>query len=213
MPALTRGPLPASVYWRRRLVVLTVALLLLWTALHVFGGGGGGTPKADSAADLTGASTSPSPTARPSGKTSPTASNSASASGSASGSPSADAPASTSSAPVVSETPSPTVLPSPSGACPASDVSVTPSVTGATAGTSVAIVLSLRTFSTPACTWHVIHKTMQVKVTTAGGADVWSTVQCPAAMPTSDVVVYKDTATPITVTWSGRRADSDAADK
>lgn len=193
MPALTRGPLPPSVYWRRRLVVVTVALLLLWGAVHVFGGGGGDN-RPSAAADLTGSSTMSSPQPSTSAEsTTPTPS--------------------VSTTPSISETPTPTptVLPTPTGACAPSDLSVTPSVTGAAAGANVAIVLRLQTFSTPACTWHVGHKTMQVKVSTAGGADVWSTVQCPAALTNSDVVVYKDVPTQVSVTWSARPSDAECS--
>ena len=43
MAAMTRGPLTSSVYWRRRLVVLTVAIVLVWGIAHLLGGGGGST--------------------------------------------------------------------------------------------------------------------------------------------------------------------------
>lgn len=204
MPALTRGPLPASVYWRRRLIVLTAVLVLLWALVHLIGGGGGGTPKATGAVDLTGASSraTASASASPSAGVSPSDSASDSASASAPVAPSASASV------TETPTPTPTVLPTPTGDCAPSDLSVTPSVTGAAAGSPVAIVLTLATFTTPACTWHVSHKTMQVKVATAKGADVWSTIDCPAALPASDVVVYKDQPTAVTMAWSARRSDT-----
>lgn len=196
MPALTRGPLPPSVYWRRRLILMTVALVVLWGALHLLGGGGS-TPKATPAADLTGAIASTSPAASAGGSTTPSTGSSAD--------PSAPAMSVT---PTPTPTPSPTVRPTPTGACPPSDIGVTPSAPNASAGSKVAIVLTLRTFETPACTWHVSHKTMQVKVASTGGGEVWSTVECPSAVPTSDVVVYRDSPTPVTVTWSARRSDA-----
>jgi hypothetical protein len=52
---------------------------------------------------------------------------------------------------------------------------------------------------------------MQVKVTSAAGTDVWSTVQCPAAMPASDVALYKDAPTPVTLTWSAHLADAECS--
>jgi hypothetical protein len=73
------------------------------------------------------------------------------------------------------------------------------------------VTLTLRTFATPACTWHVGHKTMQVKITTAGGTSIWSTVQCPAALTPRDVVVYQDTPTTVTVSWSARHSDSECS--
>ena len=205
MPALTRGPLPPSVYWRRRLILLTAALVILWGVVHLLSGGGDSTPKAGSAADLTSAKQ----TAGSTPSADPSADPSAVPSAGASMGPSTGA-----AVPLPSTTPTPaapttpTVLPTPTGPCPPSDVSVSPSVTGAAAGSDVPIVLNLQTFSTPACTWEVSHKTMQVKVSKASGTDVWSTVQCPAALVPSEVTIYKDTVTPVTVTWSGRQSDA-----
>lgn len=205
MPALTRGPLPPSVYWRRRLILLTVALIVLWLVVHLLTGGDS-TPKAASAAHLADASSSTSPKPSVSPSTSPSTSSSTSPSTSPSAAPSE----SPSVAPIQSEapTPSPTVKPTPTGACAPSDLSVTPSVTAAARGSDVPIVLTLQTFTTPACTWHVSPKTMQVKVSTAGGTDIWSTLDCPKALSDSEVVVYKDTPTQVTVTWSSRDSDS-----
>jgi len=190
MAALTRGPLPPSVYWRRRLILLVVALLVIWGLAHLLGGGGGDAPKASPAADLSATLSSPS----------------GSPSGDVTAGPLPSTTTSVSSTPTTS--PSPTVLPSPTGACPPSDVDVTPAVTQATAGSDVTVVLNLQTFSAPACTWKVSHDTMQVKITTAGGSDVWSTVQCRSALPTSDVVLYQEQPTPVTFTWSSKMADA-----
>jgi len=175
-------------------VVLTIALIVIWGLVHLVGGGG--TPKAGPAADLTAGSQSPSPT--PTG--SPSEDPSITPLVGPTTTPSVDTTPSTS--------PSPTVLPSPTGACPPSDVSVTPSVGTAAAGSDVTIALALQTFSTPACTWQVSHKTMQVKITTAGGSDVWSTIQCHDALPSSTVILYRDQPTPVTLTWSSKLADA-----
>lgn len=190
MPAMTRGPLPSSVYWRRRLIVITVLLVIVAVALEVFGHGGGATPQATPTASLTHTPSSP---AAPS--TTPT--------------PDPTAGATSTVTPTPSQTP--TAPPTPSGPCPASDVTVMPSVTAAVAGTPVSIVLTLQTTKTPACTWQVSRKTVQVKVASAAGTAVWSTVQCPKAVPTSDVVVYRDTPTTVQVDWSARRADDDCS--
>jgi len=202
MPALTRGPLPPSVYWRRRLILLTAAVVVLWGAVHLFSGGDS-TPKASSAADLTAAKQSSGTTPSADPATSPSADPSVAASASPS-----DGATAALLGTVPTPTPTPTVLPTPTGSCPPSDVSVSPSVTNAAAGADVPIVLHLQTFSTPACTWQVSHKTMQVKVTKAGGGEVWSTIQCPAALVPSEVTVYKDTVTPVTLTWPGKYSDS-----
>lgn len=194
MPAMTRGPLPPSVYWRRRLIVITVVLIVVAVALEIFGHGGGTTPQATPTANLTHPQSSPaapSPTPTPDPTPDPSAS------------------ATLSSTPTV--TPTPTAPPTPSGPCAASDVTVTPVVTAAAAGTPVPVVLTLQTAKTPACTWQVSRKTVQVKIASASGAAVWSTVQCPKAVPTSDVVVYRDTPTTVQVDWSARRADQDCS--
>ena len=182
MAAMTRGPLPSSVYWRRRLVVLTVAIVLIWGIAHLLGGGGDPKPKA--VADLSGAVTNPTPSVTPSPSLTPT--------------------------PTPTPTPSPTPepLPTPTGPCAPSDVSVTPSVTNAVAGSDVAVLLTLQTYNTPACTWQVSRRTMQVKITTAGGAEVWSTIQCKSALPSSTVTLYQEQPTPVTATWSSRLADA-----
>ena len=38
MTSLTRGPLPASVYWRRRAVMLGLGLVLVLVVSNLFGG-------------------------------------------------------------------------------------------------------------------------------------------------------------------------------
>ena len=85
---------------------------------------------------------------------------------------------------------------------------MTPSVTNAVAGSDVAVLPTLQTSNTPACTWEVSHRTMQVKITTAGGGDVWSTIQCKSALPDSTVTLYEEQPTPVTATWSSRLADA-----
>ena len=59
------GPLPASTYWRRRLVLVVVLGVLLLLAKSCLGGGGGGTPTAGPAPSVT-PTTSSSPRPRPS---------------------------------------------------------------------------------------------------------------------------------------------------
>ena len=62
MPALTRGPLPARVYWVRRMLVLGTALLLMFGIARLLGNGSDGSSGADRAAQVaadTSASSSP----------------------------------------------------------------------------------------------------------------------------------------------------------
>jgi hypothetical protein len=58
------GPLPASTYWRRRLVLLAVLVLALLGVKALLGGGGDGTPAAGPTPTVT-PRTSHSPSARP----------------------------------------------------------------------------------------------------------------------------------------------------
>jgi len=186
MATLTRGPLPASVYWRRRLVMLSVAVLLVVGLAKVLGHHGGGDPDAQLTANHTRTHRKP-PQETPSSPV--------------------DSASSSDPATVTSDSPSgstsPTVLPSPQGTCAASDVVVTPTIAEAAAGGEVDLALQLHTQSSVACTWPVSHKDLQVAVTEQG-APVWSTVDCPSAVPTESIVVRRDSTTVIDVPWSGR---------
>jgi hypothetical protein len=198
MPALTRGPLPARVYWVRRLVVLGVALLLVVGIARLLGGGSNGSdPKADAAANVSApASTTQSsdPTSDPaSGLTvSPSVMPTLGASAGVGGRGATG-----------SATP---VLAAPEGTCSDSDVSVTPQVDHAVAGRDVKIVLLLRTMSSPACTWQTGRRSLALDITSGKDA-IWSSRECPRAIPVQDVVVRRDVTTRLAVTWDARRSD------
>lgn len=188
MTALTRGPLPAGVYWRRRLAVVGIALLLVVGFARLFGGDGG-EHRAQEAANVA-ASTAPSP----SGSTSPAA-------------PVATQPAVTAPAAPVPTTP---MLPAPEGRCSDEDIVATPTVVDARATTPVVIRLELRTQSNPACTWRFGPKSLQLKIT-SGNDRIWSTLDCPKAIASRDLVVRRDTATTVDVLWNSRRSDEDCS--
>jgi len=190
MPALTRGPLPARVYWVRRMLVLGTAVLLVVGLARLLSGGsdassGGGDEAAQVAAAVT-TSAVPSETTTPSVTVTVPA---------PTGRPGKRA----------SGTPTP-VLAEPSGPCADEDVAVTPDVPDAVAGRDVQIVLHLRTMSTPACTWQVSPGTLAVKITSGHDA-IWSSRDCPKALPTQPVVVRQAATTDVAVTWSSRRSD------
>ena len=42
---------------------------------------------------------------------------------------------------------------------------------------------------------------------TSGNDDIWTTRECPTAIPVQDVVVRREVDTPVTVVWSARRSD------
>jgi hypothetical protein len=104
-----------------------------------------------------------------------------------------------------------TPLAVPTGPCADSDVKVSPSVEGdPIAGLDVTFALTLTTLESPACTWTVSPDTVVLKLT-SGSDRIWSTQDCPAAVGRQDVVVRKDHATTVRVTWSGQRSDVDCS--
>ncbi|HEU4511537.1 MAG TPA: hypothetical protein VFR87_00375 [Nocardioidaceae bacterium] len=184
--ARPRGPLPARVYWFRRLLLLGVVFGLVFGLSRVFGGSGAASPE---------------PAARP-----------------ASGVATADAtPSATSTADAVPRTTNPAKkktripLAVPTGPCQDSDVRIVPSLEeSAFMGEDVRLTLRLSTFQSPACTWEVSPDNVAVKLT-SGNDRIWSSQDCPTAVPTEDVVLRDRRATLVDVVWSGRRSDSDCS--
>lgn len=80
-----------------------------------------------------------------------------------------------------------------------------PSVPKAAAGAPIVLRLGLEG-TQPACTFAVSPQSLVVKIT-SGSDRVWSSQDCPSAVPTSTVVVRSGLATDVPVTWSGRRSD------
>ncbi|WP_310961441.1 hypothetical protein [Nocardioides terrisoli] len=191
MSALSRpaGRLPARVYWFRRALVLSVALLLVFGFAHLLGGGGsgGGSGGAQLAGDVH--STSPSPTPTPAG---PMAVQTLAA-----GTSAKKAKKTTSPTPSVP-------LAAPDGACAADDITVTPSVPHPHAGGPITIDVKL-TATRPACTFAVSSKTLAVKIT-SGSDSIWTSQDCPRAVPKKSVVVRSALPAVVPVTWNGRRS-------
>jgi hypothetical protein len=183
MTSLTRGPLPARVYWVRRILVLGTALLLVLAIARVLTGGSDASSAAGAAAqvaaDPTPTSTSVTPTATPTRKQQQ------------------PGKGKTSHAPVLAQ---------PDGPCSDEDIAVEPDVRKPVAGQDVTIVLRLRTLSADACTWRVSHDSLTLKIS-SGQDEVWSSRECPRAIPRSTVVVRKAVSTTVEVTWNSRRSD------
>ncbi|MGZ5416404.1 MAG: hypothetical protein ACXWDI_04435 [Nocardioides sp.] len=184
-----RRPLPARVYWVRRGLVLGVALGMVFGIAHLLGGTGS-EPDGE-AARVVGAapgSDSPSSTALSTADARPEQDN---------GKPGKKKPKKTK-----------TPLAEPSGACEDSDIVATPKVKGAAhAGSRVTFRVKLTTIESPACTWRVSSGSLAVKLV-SGNDRIWSSQDCPASIPSTDVVVRQEHAAKVDLTWRGRRSDS-----
>lgn len=196
MPPVTRprGPLPARVYWTRRLLVVAVALGLVYGIANLLGHRSAGGPSAQpvgadavsSTASVTGQARTPEAAPTPARKRHGTTAT-------------AKAPAS----------PTSTPLASPSGPCVPSDVVARPSLTGpAYAGKQVVVTMTLTTKVSPACTWNVSAESLAVKIT-SGSDRIWSSQQCDTAIPAQAVIVRKDHPATIPVAWHGQRSDAE----
>ncbi len=183
MTSMTRGPLPPGVYWRRRALVLGLAVALVVILGGVLRGGSDGSSDdeaavAEQAANSSQASPTNEPTRARSGKKNrPT------------------------------KTPTTTPMPAPTGPCLEEDILVQPVVERAVAGTDVMLGLELRTRTAEACTWQVSPSHLTLKVT-SGADDIWTSRECPRAVPVKNVVVRQDFTTKVGVVWNGRRSDT-----
>ncbi|MGN6576353.1 MAG: hypothetical protein ACTHKG_11745 [Nocardioides sp.] len=193
--------LPARVYWVRRTLVLAVALGMVFGIAQLLGGVGSG-PTGETArvvgaeAGTTAAAPAATDDARPTGRKGERA----------------DAGKSKKSAGKKQADPKPkktkTPLPEPTGPCAASDIVATPKVRGtAYAGNPVTFRVKLTTLETPACTWRVSPATLALKLV-SGSDRIWSSQDCPRAIPETDVVVRLEKAAKVDVTWRGQRSDS-----
>lgn len=181
-----RGPLPARVYWTRRLLVLAIAFGLVFGIGRLLGGTttGGEGPSARPAAAGT-ASTSPSAQAT------------ATVTTQASVLPGANGKKGKVSVP----------LAVPTGPCSDSDVKAEPVVKGnAYAGYDVAITLKLSTIESPACTWEVSPDSVVVRLS-SGSDRIWTSQECPDTIPKREVVLRQTTVTQVDAVWSGQRSD------
>lgn len=186
-----RGPLPARVYWVRRLIVVGVAVLLVVLVAQLLGGSSDGASESEGQAATvsTETSTETSETTSPTSTTKPRTTKPRGA----------------------KEKPR-TRLARPDGPCEDSDVLVEP-VVGETpeAGRDVRIRLRLRTREAAACTWQVSRDTVTVSIT-SGDDDIWSSRECPKAIPTEDVVLRSAKATRVVIAWNARRSDDECSE-
>lgn len=187
---MTRGPLPPGVYWRRRLFVLAVAGSLVFIVAGLLRGGSDGSDDGAPVAQQAAADHDiPSVTVGADGRGGKHARRVDRAR--TTYGPSFD----------------PDVLVEPSGVCDPAEVSVTPQVEHGVAGQDVTIGLSLRSTGAAACTWHLAGSRLLVRITDAD-EEVWTTRECPTAVPDKDVVVRDVVATVVEITWNARESDA-----
>ncbi len=199
MSTMTRGPLAPAVYWRRRAVVVLVALLIIFGTARLLGGGGD-----DSAADeqvvQSSAETDASGAAQPSSALPTSDADAVAGDGAATGTGQQKGKGK------AKAKKRPPALPQPVGTCLPSDVKVQPVVASAVAGRPVTVALELRTRDAVACTWEVSPGDLTMKIT-SGPDEIWTSRQCPKAVPTKEVVLRSASTTSVEVVWSSRRSD------
>ncbi len=98
-------------------------------------------------------------------------------------------------------------LAQPDGPCADGDVVVTPNVSDAHAGSPVKIVLELTTVESAACYWEVSPDSVFVNIDEADVGTLWSSQQCPNAMPTESVVPRREKAAKVTLWWTPKESD------
>ena len=186
MSAVTRprGPLPARVYWTRRLLVLGLAFLLVLVIGRVLGGGSDGSSSdGDTARQVAGEpSTTPS-------------SNSAAPSRAATQKPKK----------VRKAKPTKVPLAQPDGPCDPDDVTVEPLIRRETAGSPIRIAFKLVT-DVPACTFTFSNNTVAVKII-SGNDRIWTSQQCRNLPTVEDLVVRAEKPERVAMRWSGRRSN------
>jgi hypothetical protein len=180
-----RGKLPARVYWVRRLLLLGVVLMMVvgvHRLLSFDGSEAADTGESPVAASVVGA-----PFQLPTLALSP----------------------SLSPGMVIKPERRKARLPQPEGPCEPADLVVTPVIEAAHVARPVQIILELTTTRSPACTVDVSGESVAVNVSVPSGARelLWTTQDCPAALPEATVVARRDVPGRAVAEWSGRRSD------
>jgi hypothetical protein len=189
MPPLTRGPLPAGVYWRRRAFVLLLAATLVFVIASVLGGGSDASDDQTPSARQAGAEVEASQTITVDSK------------GRRNGKGDKKGRKGKRNGEVLGPTYDPSVMVDPSGNCEPADVRITPRVEEAVAGKPVTIGLSLQTVQADACYFRIGSDKVTVKIT-KGGREIWTSRECPAPVPSESVVVRRIIATVVEMTWT-----------
>jgi hypothetical protein len=178
-----RGPLPARVYWTRRLLVLGLACVTVFALARLLGGSSDGSSASSGTAARVGAglavssppATTYGPTVAPSSKK--------------------------------SRKPKPPPLAQPDGPCADDEVVVTPVLKAPQGGGPIRIRLRLLSNDSQACTFQVSPESVVVKLV-SGEDSIWSSQECPGSVPTVEVIARRSAPGVADITWSGRRSDS-----
>ena len=67
--------------------------------------------------------------------------------------------------------------------------------------------IKLTSVESPACTWRVSPEKLAVKLV-SGSDRIWSSQDCPRAVPPVDVIVRQEEPAKVDVVWHGQRSDS-----
>jgi hypothetical protein len=189
MSGLTRGPLSARTYWVRRVMVLGTAVLLVFGIARALGAGSDASSQPEAQEQARQVAAAPTTTLAL-----PDRSATATESGKRTNEKRKDVP-----------------LAEPEGTCEDEDVAVTPTVKNPVAGRDVRIVLELRTIVSEACTWEVSPETLTLKIT-SGDDQIWTSRQCPRAVPDEELTLRRDDTTRVDVTWDeARRSDEECS--
>lgn len=97
-------------------------------------------------------------------------------------------------------------LAKPEGPCDDGDVLVTPTIAEAYAGSPVRIVLEVTTVKADACYWQVSPESVFVNIEREDGT-IWSSQDCPSAVPTHNVVPRRERAAKVAMWWDGKESD------
>lgn len=180
MSGLTRGRLPARVYWVRRLMLLGIVTLLVVGVAKMVGGGSS-TPSGDQATNVADTSSHSTTT------TSTTQSTGSGHHGKKSGNHHVTRAV-------------------PSGPCAASDIAITPSVPHPVGGSDITIALDVSSLSTPACSWTLSSQSLAMRIT-SGSDLIWTTAQCSHSITSQSLVVRQGNPTRVKLTWDARRSE------
>lgn len=179
--ARPRGPLPGRVYWFRRLMLVVVAALLVLGVHRLLTFEGSTSAESPVAASMVGAPFEL---------------------------PTLAVPSASPEMLIKSERRQARLTP-PEGTCDPADVLVTPVIEAAHVGRPVQIILELTTTKSPACTFEVSSESVALNVSLATGARelLWTTQDCPTALPETTVVARRTVPGRAVAQWSGRRSD------